>query len=169
MGFYEHWVPFIHFGTLVGLFPYRIKSNGKVKQFVFSWCHPLTLWCVLALILQFSPIIGLIIFFRNLEKIRSTEQTDAPKSITILALLGAAFNYVMILVSRRITYRYTRLSAAVNSITTKIIMDLEEKLNILPSCQNSTKKRTNYGVIVILASVCKCSTTIFAVQKKYYT
>ena len=154
MGFYEHWGPFIHLSNFMGLFPYRIKSNGgKCTQFVFSWCHPITLWCVLALIFQLIPIVGIAIYFSDLEKVRSTEQTHVPKSITILSSLGPAFHYSIIFVSRGIAYRHNRLSAAVDSVTNQIIKDLEGKFETYPNCRNLTKKRSLFGFIMILASV----------------
>ena len=160
MGFYEHFGPLVYFCQFLGLFPYRIESSHPSKplkkRFTFSWCHPLTVWCVLAFVLQLLPVVAIANFFDNMEHVMSTMQTNIPKSIPILTGLGAATNISMVFVSRAVTLRYSRLRLAVESITAKVIKELEE-FEAFPNCKQTSKQRTYFGIVTILTLVRGCA------------
>ena len=152
MGFFERFKPFIYFGQFVGLFPYRIETDGKYKRFTFCWCHPLTIWFVLSLVLQFSPMINSIFIIINANKIVASTATERPTSLLIVTGIAIMSHYAMVLISRSVTLRYNQLRLAVESISVKIIKELEE-FETFPRCQNSTKKRTFIGIFLIFITV----------------
>ena len=100
----------------------------------------------------FSPILGSITVLIKAEEIASSTATEAPLSLFFAIGIGIMSHYAMVLISRSVTLRYNQLLSAVESISAKIINELEE-FETLPRCQDSTKKRTFIGIFIILISV----------------
>ena len=163
MGVLEQLGPFVYFGQLTGLLPYRIKFNpftGRFKDFTFSWCDRITFWFVLNIGFQFLPLVVLVWLFMVAQLYESSTFTNLPLPLILLYGIIVVNHYLMIILSRIIMFRFKKLSIAINSLIDDTVRYLEE-LESLPHCQNSTKKRTIVGILLILASVRNNSTLFY--------
>ena len=154
MGLFEQLVPLVHFGQIVGLFPYRIQRNastGQFKSFTFSWGNKTTIYFVFATSFQFFvPLTANVMF----QKVMHNKFDEAHLStmFVVLSRLGSVIHYLMIILGLAITLRYHKLRSAVQSITNKVFTDLESLEDFKISLHN-IKQRIYGGIFLILILV----------------
>ena len=154
MRFLEHFCLLFRFGRIAGLFPYRIQldPNGRFQRFVFSWCHPITIWCIFSFFFQFGPMYLTIKFL--ITQIQQPNTTAFPKLVTTVLVTSAGMHYAMILVSRVVTLCYHQLRSIINSMDCEYVRELEDFNDQNSShFQHETRKRTIIGIALILLTV----------------
>ena len=154
MRFLRNFSLLFRFGRIAGLFPDRIQldPNGQFQRFVFSWCHPITIWCIFSFVLQFGSLYVTIRFLAT--EIHLPNMAAFPKIVTSVLVTTAVTHYAMILVSRVVTLRYHQLRSIINSIDYEVVRNLEDFNDQNSShCQNETRKRTIIGIVLILLTV----------------
>ena len=155
---FDNFGVFIRFGQMVGILPYRMKfdpSDGNSRRFVFSWCHPLTVWFVFSFLLQFSPIgISVLLSSKIVQQLFNKPITNlTPITSFIFAAMGYGFHYALFLVSRRVTLHYHQWHKVIDSINSQVIHQLEESSKDLLPYRNLIKKRISIGIFIIVSRV----------------
>ena len=151
MDLFEQVEPFVLFSQIVGFFPFRIESNEFKKRFTFAWW--LTFWFISALFLQLSPLIGTIFLYNEVQQNTSSMTAPSlPFSLSIVFGITNTTHYIMIAVSRAVSLRYTQLLSFIESLTADAVKALD-KFEIVSGFDSSFKKRTFFGLLLILTAV----------------
>ena len=148
MGIFENFSPFVRFCQLIGLFSYRIELNNKFKQLAFTWQHPLSLWTAVSFIIQLLPLVATILFFKS-----ANLQSSIPTTIMALVGVTSGAHFITILINRRVTLRYRQLCSVFDSLSVKVVEELEEFIDPFPHPKNKIKLQTSVGIFLILISV----------------
>jgi hypothetical protein len=72
--------------------------------------------------------------------------------MNLLFLVVTLFHNLMILVSRGVSLRFYRLRSVIDFLTSDAVVKLDN-FESYPSCNNSLKKKTFFGIFIILAAV----------------
>jgi hypothetical protein len=147
----------IRFGQVIGVVPYSMKTDrltGEFKRFQFSWCHPITFWCILVIIFQ-TIHICLALFGFNGKMEQEFSSYKMSKMVVIIMAVGQMDSLVMFFIIRAITFRYSQLQLAAQFLTKQTVKALEE-LEKLPNCKNSIKLRTLIGISIVITTVRCC-------------
>ena len=148
MGIYENFSPFVRFGQLMGLFPYRIELSNKFKRFIFSWQHPLSLWAFVSFIIQLVPLVATSLFLNS-----SNLQLNIPATIMALFGVTAGAHFITILINRGLTLRYSLLRSVFDSLSVKVVEELEKFIGPFPHSKNQIKLQTLVGIFLIFLAV----------------
>ena len=132
-----------------GLLPYRMildKRNKRFERFDIAWCHPVTWWFVVVLIIQliYTPYITVVTVMVEISK------SNENKSII----------YVMAMVLWLVCYGIVKLIPAillfrVGKLIT-VLTDLkkvDQILNKIPDKRCNSRQRTVVGFLCIISMV----------------